>query len=324
MDFLNQYFLTPIMRNGWFSPVNSLVYGLGLILGGLLVFRLLIFLKIRIDTRLYVALVPFIAFAGVTRTLRDYVYYSVSNSPNFFESFNNHIQLIQENAYNHIFRLTGNSIFAYTDSLIIAWFPTPGSYLITFFLALISLFISLVIQKYLKIGYWKTLFVLGFIMFLANAVLLPVNSFAPLVYIGLVSLGWAALFFSLSYIAGLKIMKRMDKKARKVLKEIFTKTNSAILSAHFFDATATFFAIAVFSTMAGQGYTEQHFLSRELMPFLGPQVMFLLKFIVVVPALYLISKNVKDRELRNFLLLVILILGLAPAARNLARLMAGV
>jgi uncharacterized membrane protein len=119
-------------------------------------------------------------------------------------------------------------------------------------------------------------------------------------------------------------MKRMDKKARKVLKEIFTKTNSAILSAHFFDATATFFAIAVFSTMSGQGYTEQHFLSRELMPFLGPQVMFLLKFIVVVPALYLISKNVKDRELRNFLLLVILILGLAPAARNLARLMAGV
>jgi uncharacterized membrane protein len=323
------------MRNGWFSPVNSLVYGLGLILGGWLVFRLLVFLKIRIDARLYVALTPFIAFAGVTRTLRDYIYFNAAGSPEFLASFTAHMNVIQQNTYDYIFARTGNSIFAYTDSLIIAWFPTPGSYIITFFLALLSLFVSILIQRYSKllrpkgrrgaeIPYWKTLFVLGFIMFMINAVLLPVNSFAPLVYIGLVSLGWTALFFCLNYSAELKIMKRMDKKARKVLKEIFTKTNSAILSAHFFDATATFFAIAVFSTMSGQGYTEQHFLSRELMPFLGPQVMFLLKFIVVVPALYLISKNVKDRELRNFLLLVILILGLAPAARNLARLMAGV
>ena len=76
--------------------------------------------------------------------------------------------------------------------------------------------------------------------------------------------------------------------------------------------------------MAGQGYTEQHFLSRALMPFLGPQVMFLLKFVVIVPVLYFINKYVEDKEFRNFLLLVVMVLGLAPASRNLARLMVGV
>ena len=60
------------------------------------------------------------------------------------------------------------------------------------------------------------------------------------------------------------------------------------------------------------------------MPFLGPQVMFLLKFVVVVPVLYYIDKYTEDRELSNFLKLVVLVLGLAPAARNLVRLIAGV
>ena len=41
MDILQEYFITPIMRNGWFNPVNSLVYGFILIAGIWLVFKLL-------------------------------------------------------------------------------------------------------------------------------------------------------------------------------------------------------------------------------------------------------------------------------------------
>jgi len=61
-----------------------------------------------------------------------------------------------------------------------------------------------------------------------------------------------------------------------------------------------------------------------MMPFLGPQVMFLLKFIVIVPVLYYIDRYAEDRELSGFLKLVVFLLGAAPAARNLVRLMAGV
>ena len=324
MDPLYQYFLSPIMRNGWFNPVNSIVYGIVLVAGAWLVFNLLRRLKVRIDLRLYLALLPFIAFAGVTRTLRDYIYAASAPDPAFFSSFLGQMQIMQQNAYTYIVNVTGSHALASIDSAIIAWVPTPGSYFITFILALASLFISLAVQRYGKIPYWKTLFAIGVALFLINGSLLPVNSYTPLLYIGLVSLGWTALFFGLGYVSGSKIMKKLDKKIRNSLKEMFTKMNSTILAAHFFDATATFFAIAVFSTMAGQGYTEQHFLSRALMPFMGPQVMFLLKFVVVVPVLYFINKYVEDKEFRNFMLLIVLILGLAPASRNLARLMVGV
>jgi uncharacterized membrane protein len=60
------------------------------------------------------------------------------------------------------------------------------------------------------------------------------------------------------------------------------------------------------------------------MPFLGPQVMFLLKLAVVLPVLYLIDRYVEEKEFNSFLKIVIFILGMAPAARNITRLMVGV
>ena len=330
MDLIYQYFLSPIMRNGWFNPVNSLLYGIILVAGAWFVFNLLRYLKVRIDLRLFVSLLPFIAFAGVTRTLRDYIYAASTTDPAFFASFPIHIQKLYQNAYTYVVSITGNQPLASAEAAIITWFPTPGSYIITFVLALASLFISLGIQKKMHIPYWKTLFVIGMAMFLFNAALLPLSSTVPLTYIGLVSLAWAALFFGLGYLPGTGFMKGRAKKIGKLkelnkfLGEIFTGMNSSIMSAHLFDATATFFAIALFSTVGGQGYTEQHFLSRTLMPFLGPQVMFLLKLVVVLPVLYFINRHVEDKEFRNFMLLIVLILGLAPASRNLARLMVGV
>ena len=287
-------------------------------------FKMLKMLGIRTDRRLFISIVPFIAFAGVTRTLRDYVYFSSTGKEAFFSGFYAHMQIIQEEAHDYILGATGNPMLAWLDSHIIAWFPTPGSYVITFSLALISLFFSLLVQKYLWIAYWKTLTGIGLALFITTAALLPVNNVLPLLYIAPVSILWTLLFFSVSEISGRDVIKRINRKVANSIGKILTRTNSAILSAHFFDATATFFAIAVFSTMAGQGYTEQHFLSRSLMPFLGPQVMFLMKFIVVVPVLYFIDRYMEDKEFGNFLKLVVLILGLAPASRNLARLMVGV
>jgi len=322
MDVLHQYFLVPIMRNGWFNPVNSIAYGLLLIIGILAVFRLLKRMGIKIDNRLIISLTPFIAFAGVTRTLRDYVYLSSTGEKAFFQSFTAHMQAMQQNAYG----LTSNHALASIDSYIIAWFPTPGSYLITFMLALFSLFVSVLAQKYLKIAYWKAMFSMGFIFLVINSALLKVNSFAPLLYIGAVSAAWSMLFFGLNFTSQSKFLKKR-KNTRIIsgpMKKIFTRINCAVLSAHLFDATATFFAISMFSTLTGEGYTEQHFLSRGLMPFLGPQVMFLLKLAVVLPVLYLIDRYVEEKDFNSFLKIVIFILGMAPAARNITRLMVGV
>ncbi|MBN2330813.1 MAG: DUF63 family protein [Candidatus Aenigmarchaeota archaeon] len=324
MDAFYQYFLLPIIRNGWFNPLNSIVYGIILVAGGYGVFRLLLLLKIQIDGKLYISLIPFIAFAGVTRTLRDYVYSMSNTQAGFFGTFAEHMHIMQQNAYDYVLGMTGNHFLAAADSHVIAWFPTPGSYFVTFALALISLLVALAVQKYAEAPYWKTLFILGLAMFILNGAMLPVNTLEPLFYIGAVSLAWAALFFGMVRLNGTKLLKKADKRIREAMKTVFTNRNSAILSAHLFDATATFFAIAAFSTMGGSGYTEQHFLSRMLMPFIGPQVMFLLKLVVVIPVLYFLNKYIEDKDFRNFLLLVVLILGLAPASRNLARLLVGV
>lgn len=324
MDTIYQYFLLPIMRNGWFNPLNSIVYGLILVAAGYGVFRLLVRMKIPIDDRLYLALIPFIAFAGVTRTLRDYIYSISSMEAGFLSTFPEHMHIMQQNAHEYVLGVTGNQFLAAADSYIIAWFPTPGSYFVTFFLALISLLVAVTVQRYGDIPYWKTLFILGLAIFIFNGAMLPVNTLEPLLYIGTVSLAWTAAFFGLVRLNGTNLLKKADKRVREAMKTVFINRNSAILSAHLFDATATFFAIAAFSTLGGSGYTEQHFLSRTLMPFLGPQVMFLLKLVVVIPVLYFLNKHIEDKEFRDFLLLVVLILGLAPASRNLARLLVGV
>ncbi len=324
MDILYEYFLVPLMRNGWFNPVNSVVYGIGLIIGIWAVFALLKKVNVKVNNGLFIAFTPFIAFAGVTRTLRDFIYYSASGQPGFLSSFTGYMSSMQAAAYDYIFGVAGNSFIATIDSYIIAWFPTPGSYLITFMLALFSLFISLLVRKHAKIECWKTMFFMGMVFFVTNASMLPVNTLLPLAYIGGVTIAWALAFFGITYASGKDMFRRFGKKFSGTVKEIFTRTNSMVLSAHFFDATATFFAIAMFTTLGGQGYTEQHFLSRWMMPYIGPGVMFLLKFVVVVPVLWYIDRFSDNKDINRFLKLAVFVLGAAPAARNLVRLMVGV
>jgi uncharacterized membrane protein len=324
MDAIREYFLLPLMRNGWFNPVNSIVYGISLLLGMWVVFTLLKKLKVPVDRGLFLSVLPFVAFAGVTRALRDYVYFNSAGELGFLSSFTAYMGIMQQKAYEYVLGATGNHTFAYIDSYVIAWFPTPGSYLITAGLALLSLFAAVIVRRYAGVECWKTMCFLGIVFFILNASIIPVNSYLPLIYIGSVSVAWAAIFFLTARLAWAKKVRRLGKRVSAELRGIFTPMNTSILSAHFFDATATFFAIAVFTTMGGHGYTEQHFLSRSMMPFLGPQVMFLLKFAVVVPVLYFIDKYTEDRELTGFLKLVVLVLGVAPAARNLVRLMVGV
>ena len=50
--------------------------------------------------------------------------------------------------------------------------------------------------------------------------------------------------------------------------------------------------------------------------------MFLLKIVVVLPALWAIDHYAEDRQFRKFLKIVVMILGLAPGLRDLVRLVA--
>ena len=71
---LYEWFVTPIEKNGWFNPVNTLTYGIILIVGVFLVYRLLKRMNIKIDRYFLISILPFIFWASSMRVIRDYIF----------------------------------------------------------------------------------------------------------------------------------------------------------------------------------------------------------------------------------------------------------
>jgi uncharacterized membrane protein len=279
-DFIQEYFISPILANGWFNPVNTTIYSVILIVAVLLVYRMLKGMNVEIDDRFWIAIVPFIFWAGTTRVLHDAAFLGrLSPALNAFFS---------------------SSIF-----------PTPGSYVLTFALALACLIASLLVQRFVDIGYWKVMFTMGTAFTLVNVTMIPFSTLFPLWLIGGVALLWACVFFSWRV-----MFSRIGGHISNYYHTLFSRENLAILSVHFLDATATVVALSLF------GYMEQHVVPRMLFPFMGPYAMFILKAVVVLPALWAIDRYGEDGKFKKFLKIVVFILGMAPGVRNVIRLMA--
>lgn len=283
MGVLEEYFLNPILQNGFFNPVNTIVYALILVVAVFIVFRMLFRLGIAIDRKFFYAIFPFIFWGSSTRVLHDAAFAGVL-SPEL-------------NAFY------GSAIF-----------PTPGSYLITFTLALVVLLGSLGVWRVTKIPYWKTMVVVGTILSLINIALLPWVEFLSLYLILGFTVFWGGIIFALS----LLFKSNFFRKRHIHLERIFSIPNQVILAAHLLDASATFVALTLY------GYFEQHVLPRFLFPFFGPISMFMLKIVVVLPVLWIIDSYSEDKNFKNFLKIVVFILGFAPGLRDLLRLMVGV
>jgi uncharacterized membrane protein len=278
-SLVQEYFIDPVLANGWFNPVNTAAYSIILILAVFLVYRLLGRMGVRIDNRFALAILPFIFWAATTRVLHDAAY--AGQLPPALNAF-------------------------YSSPL----FPTPGSYVITFTLALFTLLFSLLIQRLAGIPYWKTMLVAGSALALFNLTMLPVVTLLPLWLIGGLTLLWTGIFFS--WRPALARLGPLSNYYHTLL----SRENLAILSAHFLDATATVTALTLF------GYLEQHVVPRLFFPSLGPYAMFLLKALVVLPALWAVDRYAEDPQFKKFLKIVVLILGLAPGLRDTVRLVA--
>lgn len=293
-DFLYDHFVYPIINNGWYNPANTMIYGLFLVVGVYLVFRLLRRLDIGIDRYFLYAILPFIFWGSTTRVLHDAAFAGRLATPELNSFFGSHL------------------------------FPTPGSYLITFGLALLVLLMSLVIQKLTGgtkrtfigiamskggIPYWKTMTVIGVILCAINAWLIPVVSAIPLLMVVGFWAIWSGLFFAIGR------WKALTNRIHG-LKNLLSGQNLVILSAHFFDASATFTALTFF------GYWEQHVVPNLFIPMFGPVSMFFLKAAVVLPVLWAIDTYGEKGSFNNFLKIVVFILGIAPGLRDVIRLMA--
>ena len=289
MSWLEEYFLSPVLQNGWFNPINTLVYSIILVIAVWAVYKLVLKMKIPIDSKFALALLPFIFWGSSTRVLHDAAVAGVLKGTIYDAPF----------------------------------FVTPGSYFITFGLTLGVLLVSLLIQKVAgtsrRFLYWKPMLIIGLALCAWNLVILPLPYLLPLALIVPIALLWTGLI----YLPKPLLFKlNLYPKFQKSISRFFSKGNMGILGSHYLDASATFFALSLF------GYLEQHVVPRLLIPFMGPASMFLLKTAVLLPVLYLIDRYSEDtpqgRSLKNFLKIVILILGLAPGLRDLLRLMAQV
>ena len=318
MSFIEQYFIRPILINGFFNPVNTLMYALILIIAAVLVYtKILQPAKIRIGRAFVISLLPFIFFASTTRVLRDFTYSLAKQSSAesatlgiFRSDILYQISLIHSETLDYLSTKISFPAFNSFYSWVITLFPTPGSYIITFSFALLSLILSLLIQRYAKIPYWKTMVLIGISLCALNLYLLPPLNFAPFFIVMGVTTLWSALFFMFTKLSGVTNYK--------VLKDVFTLENSSLLSVHMLDAGATWCALSFY------GYLEQHPLPRMFTTLFTPAGMFLLKLLFLIPALYVINRHTEKGDFKNFLLFLILILGLAPGLRDMIRMMAGV
>ncbi|MFB6088554.1 MAG: DUF63 family protein [Candidatus Aenigmatarchaeota archaeon] len=252
MNFLDKYFLSPIIKGTGYNIVNTLTYSLILVFAVILIYKLLRRLDISMDKNFFVGLFPFIALGGLMRALEDASY------------FNSYL------------------------------FVTPGIYIVLSSLGMLSLFLSLFFGRHTKYPYWKIFFVMGAIPLAYFSLFVNIVNLEGLFLVLLLSGVWLILLYILNILEG----------------NIFSRINITALWGHMLDASATFVAVSYFS------YTEQHVLPNYLFRLLGPAAMFPLKFFVVLGVLYLLDRNIEDKNLKYWLKIVIFVLGFALGVRD--------
>lgn len=163
-EFINTNYLIPLCK--YYTFWGTITYGIILAIAVLGVYKLLKYLKINIDKKFFIGILPFIIYGGWTRSLRDYM-----------------LGIYQSNL-----------------------FCSPPIYFFIFSITLASLLFSLILQKLTSktkhksyFEYYKIMFFIGVFFLVYNATLTSINNyFAFFVVLGLVDL-WAAIFFGLHH-----------------------------------------------------------------------------------------------------------------------------
>ncbi len=222
------------------------------------------------------------------------------------------------------FILAGSSLRVIEDTGVVSspanyLLITPNIYFVVFLITVFFLVISkfLVRQKgsadHMKGDHMMIFAGFGVLWFISNLmVLLYLES---LVYL------WVPFFVIVTASLVLLAVKIMFDHFGSSL--LGSKVNLAILWVHLMDASSTLAGIDLL------GYYEKHVVPAYLIDITGTAlVMYPLKLSIFIPVLYILDNNFNEdaesRTLKEFLKLVIIVLGLSPACRNTLRMAFGV
>jgi len=252
-DFLD-YFIAP-KKTGYDIP-KTLTYAVIFVIAIYLIFKLLKKLKVKIDRRLTLAVLPYVIFGSTLRVLED---------------------------------------LGAVSSII---FVTPGIYILVSLIFLSVLLISLVIEKKKGIPYFKISFVIGLLLMSFSIANLRPTNFYGLFLVSVFFFPWVLIFF-------------FFKK--------WSPANRVVASVQMFDASVTFVALNFFgqNILGNIGFYEQHVVPTFIINLFGPASFIVVKLIATVLALVFIDRFAEDKELGNYLKLIIGILGLATGTRDL-------
>lgn len=180
------------------------------------------------------------------------------------------------------------------------WLVAPGIFVTMFVATMAVLIFALVLQRYAGIKYHWPMVVVGWGAFAYNAYLIVshANQWWPLVYV--------CGFFVVS-MGVLWALMRVPK-----LGFLSKEYNYIVVAGHLLDASATFVGIDF------MGFSEKHVLPTALIEATGTAaIMYPLKFVFLLPALYVIDRDLKDDAIaRRLIKLVIFIIGAGPGIRD--------
>ena len=178
-------------------------------------------------------------------------------------------------------------------------FMTPFVYILIFLVAFPTLLLSL---KFYGDRYYRPYSAIGLVLASGVLILLFVNLPVFNAWVIPAGVGLAALCSALFYAVSLKPMRN--------------NLSMLVIFSHMLDGFETFFGISYL------GYWELHVLPRYLIEKFGPAILPVVKFFVFYAIIYFLDTE-EDKNLKNFVKFVLVVLGLAPALRNGIRMMFG-
>lgn len=183
------------------------------------------------------------------------------------------------------------------------WFVTPGVYVLTAAFVLGVIFLSKFIEIRFKIQSTKFVKSVGWIA--------STTAFIPLVSrIKHLEYGVAIIFLALAGAFVFFLERRIRGKKIDSLSSITVFSQSL-------DGSASFVGVQF------AGYVGQHVFEKFVFASFGPVFFFVLKVLFGIVFVEVVEKEFGKRELRNYLLLLITIFGLAPGVRDLLRIVCG-
>ncbi len=282
--FIEEYFIKPIVMHEGYNSINTLTYAIIAVASAYIIYKLFTRAGVKFDREFIIRTIPYVLLGSTARVVTDSI---DTGAMQAYDGMLKPIYLAILNSHVYDYGILTTS---------------PGIYVVIGLFAIASMYYSYRSKNY-DFGPKA-----AFALFLLHLFIL-----IPLMKNVLFALIILAIASAITYVYSLIIKKNP------------VALHWLVVFAQALDGAATFVTLDVFNKMSGGGYVEQHVFANALAgTFGGSMLPFLFIKVVLAAAIVHILGDERDANERNFIALIIIILGMAPGVRDMLRLTCGV